>query len=258
MADLDSTPSSSTNTASSIEQDANSVKKSLRYAEELKLEGNDHFRQHQWNEALVAYQSGLGHLPKRKKKNVSESPEDLLSSTESDRDEETNDKVELAVTPDNTEAEADTDTETDRECARARAVLNANIGACFVKMSELKQAVEACSQALIDDPKYIKALQRRAASNDQIGSWASLASAQEDYNALLKLLPPNSPQIKETERNLQRLKPRLDDTQKRETAEMLDKLKGLGNSVLGKFGLSTDNFQFVPNGQGGYNMNFSR
>lgn len=46
-------------------------------------------------------------------------------------------------------------------------------------------------------------------------------------------MPPNSPQIKETERSLQRLKPRLDDTQKRETAEMLDKLKGLGNSVLG-------------------------
>ena len=24
----------------------------------------------------------------------------------------------------------------------------------------------------------------------------------------------------------------------------------------GNFGLSTDNFQFVPNGQGGYSMNF--
>ncbi|KAK0208555.1 TPR-like protein [Desarmillaria ectypa] len=254
MADLNSTPSSSIDTASSTEQETDSIEKSLRYAEELKLEGNDHFRQCRWDEALVAYKSGLGHLPKRRQKKFSEPPEDILSSTEGDQDEETNDNVEPVVASDNAEVE----TEMDRECARARAVLNANIGACFVKMGELKQAVEACSQALIDDPKYMKALQRRASSNDHIGSWASLASAQEDYNTLLKVLPPNSPQIKETERSLQRLKPRLDDAQKRETAEMLDKLKGLGNSVLGKFGLSTDNFQFVPNGQGGYNMNFSR
>ncbi|KAK0456260.1 TPR-like protein, partial [Armillaria borealis] len=230
------------------------LQKSLRYAEELKLEGNDHFRQRRWNEALVAYQSGLGHLPKRRPKNISESPEDRLSRLDEDEDGETSDPVEAVATRSNNEVE----TETDEECAKVRAVLNANIGACFVKMNELKQAVEACSEALADDPQYVKALQRRAASNDQIGSWASLTSAQEDYNALLKLLPPNSLQIKETERSLQRLKPKLDDTQKRETAEMLDKLKGLGNSVLGKFGLSTDNFQFVPNGQGGYNMNFSR
>lgn len=57
---------------------------------------------------------------------------------------------------------------------------------------------------------------------------------------------------------------------------MLGKLKGLGNSILGErdgswplfhtkfwtfvgnFGLSTDNFQFTPNGRGGYSMNFVR
>ena len=66
--------------------------------------------------------------------------------------------------------------------------------------------------------------------------------------------------------------------QEKETAEMMDKLKGLGNTILGtslpreinstiqdtviyflgKFGLSTDNFKFEPNGQGGYSMNFAR
>ena len=57
---------------------------------------------------------------------------------------------------------------------------------------------------------------------------------------------------------------------------MMAKLKDLGNTVLGmhlqkdrrftlndflrlgKFGLSTDNFKFEPNGQGGYGMNFVR
>ena len=94
---------------------------------------------------------------------------------------------------------------------------------------------------------------------------------------MLNLLPPDSPLAKETEKSLGSLKPRVEEAQKRETAEMLDKLKGVGNSVLGKwyfsdafhlfmfaflssgrFGLSTDNFKFVPNGQGGYSMNFTQ
>jgi hypothetical protein len=96
----------------------------------------------------------------------------------------------------------------------------------------------------------VKALQRRAASNDAINSWTSLSAAVEgiftvhrrypsfdclliDYTALLKLLPSSSPLFRETERSLQLLKPRTEDAQKRETAEMLDKLKGLGNSLLG-------------------------
>lgn len=28
--------------------------------------------------------------------------------------------------------------------------------------------------------------------------------------------------------------------------------------IKGNFGLSTDNFQFVPNGQGGYSVNFTK
>jgi hypothetical protein len=80
--------------------------------------------------------------------------------------------------------------------------------------------------------------------------------------------------VTETKRKLQTLKPRVEAAQKRETDEMMGKLKDLGNTVLGgetinytlhithshtgNFGLSTDNFQFVPNGQGGYSMNFVR
>jgi hypothetical protein len=103
---------------------------------------------------------------------------------------------------------------------------------------------------LLDDPAYVKALQRRAASNEKINSWSSLTSTQEgmnftpefivfytrlwvDYTTLLKLLPSSSPQIREIEISLQRLKPRVEAAQKQETAEMLGKLKGLGNTILG-------------------------
>ncbi|KAI0283303.1 hypothetical protein BGY98DRAFT_719170 [Russula aff. rugulosa BPL654] len=114
--------------------------------------------------------------------------------------------------------------------------------------------------ALQDDPSYVKALQRRAQCNEKIGSWSALSSAKEDYTKLVTLLPPSSDQVAEAKRLLRLLEPRIEEAQKRETGEMVDKLKGIGNSILGerntpklegsdteeantgRFGLSTDNF----------------
>ncbi|KAJ2914225.1 hypothetical protein MD484_g6165, partial [Candolleomyces efflorescens] len=61
---------------------------------------------------------------------------------------------------------------------------------------------------------------------------------------------------KDIEGKLRKLQPRIEAAQKEETSEMLGKLKGLGNSLLGNFGLSVDNFKLQPNGQGGYSVNF--
>jgi len=93
-------------------------------------------------------------------------------------------------------------------------------------------------------------------ANETIGSWSALSSAQEDYNALLSMLPPLSPQAAEIKRSLNSLKPRIEAAQKREMDDMTGKLKELGNSFLGNFGLSTNNFKFEQNPQGGYSMNF--
>jgi len=59
---------------------------------------------------------------------------------------------------------------------------------------------------------------------------------------LLQILPPSSPQLERIRQSLQRLKPRIEAAQKRETAEMMDKLKGLGNSLL-----SARNVRLSPN-----------
>lgn len=238
-----------------------SIQKSLDEAEELKQEGNDHFRAKRWNEALVAYQTAIGRLPKRRVPRRTANADDRKGKgrdTEESADE--GEKLELDQ---DLEGHGSTDSATDerplsKECAKARSVLYSNVGACFVKLDDHKAVVEACTEALHDDPTYIKAIQRRAASNDKLDSWSSLTSVQEDYNTLMTLLPPSSAQVAEIQRNLQLLKPRIETAQKRETGEMMDQLKGLGNSLLGNFGLSTDNFQFTPNGQGGYSMNFVR
>ncbi|KIM48022.1 hypothetical protein M413DRAFT_439716 [Hebeloma cylindrosporum] len=228
----------------------------LDIANERKQEGNDCFRAGKWNEALTAYRSALNSLPKRPTKprpDVSEQDEipGEDPSTKKGSDDE-GEKEEAVV-----DVSSPAVTESEKESVRLRSVLNANIGACFVKLGDHKEAVQACTQAILDDPTYIKALERRAASNDILNTWTSLTSVQEDYNTLLKLYTSPT-QLNETRRKLQYLKPRLEAAQKRETDEMLGKLKGLGNSILGNFGLSTDNFKFEPNGSGGYSMNFSR
>lgn len=60
-------------------------------------------------------------------------------------------------------------------------------------------------------------------------------------------------------KELAQLQPRLSAAKDKEMAEMMGKLKGLGNSLLSPFGLSTNNFNFVKDETtGNYSMNFSQ
>lgn len=232
--------------------DEQEIKNYITEADELKQEGNESFRASRWSEALVSYRTALSRLPRRQKQPPSE------SRLQDDTSDHGGARSSSSKVPTEQPEPENIPSELEAECAKARAVLNANIGACLVKLGDYSGAVESCTQSLLDDPHYIKALQRRAASNEHLDTWSSLTQAQEDYKSLLELLPPTSPQVAQTKRSLQLLEPRQQAAQKKEMAEMTDKLKSFGNSILGNFGLSTDNFKFEPNGQGGYSMNFGR
>lgn len=222
------------------------LKTLLDDAEILKQEGTEHFKAGSWAQALASYRSALGRLPKRVEK--SKAPVRPPNDDEEDDDDKEN-KPEEGEEP---------LTGLELEVVKLRSVLNANVGACHFKLGEHKDAVKACTDALSDDPKYVKALQRRASCNEQINTWTSLGQVHEDYMTLLQILPSDSPLRSSTSRALVSLKPRLEAAQKKETGEMMGKLKELGNSFLGNFGLSTDNFKFEPNGQGGYSVNFGQ
>lgn len=95
----------------------------LQTADELKTEGNEHFRGQRWNEALAQYRSALGQLPRRKEKMRPDPPplDELNSGSDKGKEKAKDEELE-DVDP------------TSAECAKARAILNANIGACFVKL----------------------------------------------------------------------------------------------------------------------------
>ncbi|KAL2856423.1 hypothetical protein BJY01DRAFT_242760 [Aspergillus pseudoustus] len=103
-----------------------------------------------------------------------------------------------------------------------------------------------------------KALMRRAKAKSELGGWANLQGAEEDYKSLAAMdnLPPDDRRI--VQRALRELPERIKKARENEMAEMMGKLKDLGNGILKPFGLSTDNFNFVQDPKtGGYSMNFS-
>lgn len=108
----------------------------------------------------------------------------------------------------------------------------------------------------------IKLLMRRAKAKTSLGGWSSLQGADEDYRILLS--PTMLPCLSPTDRRIvteeaRKLTPRLNEAKEKEMTEMMDKLKGLGNSILKPFGLSTENFQFTKDEKsGGYSMNFDQ
>ncbi|KAM0692350.1 hypothetical protein Q7P36_008551 [Cladosporium allicinum] len=108
----------------------------------------------------------------------------------------------------------------------------------------------------------VKMLMRRAKAKTELGGWSNLQAADEDYRVLLApvMLPALSPTDKRSvETNARALGPRLKQAKEQEMAEMMGKLKGLGNTFLKPFGLSTENFKFEQDAKtGGYSMNFDQ
>ncbi|KIO31886.1 hypothetical protein M407DRAFT_121785 [Tulasnella calospora MUT 4182] len=239
----------------------------LKRGDELKSQGNDCFRKSDWDGAIRLYTQALKTVPLRPRehgkggnKPAGLSDEDV---DEEDAEGQNDDTTDKAKGKEKAKAEEEPEmpkelTPLEKEVATARSVLNANLAACYVKQGKHDEAVRLCTEALADDPNYVKALHRRATANEALGTWTSLGDAEKDYKHLLELLPPSDPLRTSSTRALRSLPERIEVQKKKETDEMMGKLKDLGNSVLGKFGLSTDNFKFSPNGQGGYSMNFVR
>ena len=134
------------------------------------------------------------------------------------------------------------------ECA----AFYANRAACFHKKGSHQCVVEDCTAALKIQPDYTKALVRRCMAREALGE---MHEALEDAKRAKELDP--------TSREMQQAIPRLEKLSaaklEEQKEEMLGKLKDLGNSVLGRWGMSLDNFKAEkdPN-TGSYNISFSQ
>ncbi|KAG8781086.1 hypothetical protein FRC19_010142 [Serendipita sp. 401] len=253
------------------DKEKEAIRKAIKDAAEMKDEGNKFFSEKNWTSAITAYKQGLSYLPLAPPKARAHA-----TTEQGDQGSNTNDGS-LNKEQDNVKKEEETpgtmgnrplspsphqtmmtaaDPPFKKECSEARVILYANIAACELKLEAWEATVSAATSALDENPHHTKSLWRRAKANEAIDSWSSLTAAQNDYTMLKEIVGPSDPLHRDAVSALKALEPRIEIVRKRDTDKMMGQLKDVGNSVLGWFGLSTDNFQMTPNGEGGYSMNF--
>jgi len=163
--------------------------------------------------------------------------------------------------------------------AQNLATYHCNAAACLSYMSRWEDCRAECDVAIAYDESYLKAYVRRAKAREQclsvagdgLAGWASgsgeesglkeetgdIDGALADIKKAVELCSDKKQtnQLKKEEARLQKLVDAKMDKLKTET---MGKLKDLGNSILGNFGLSMDNFATVqdPN-TGGYSISFN-
>lgn len=223
----------------------------------LKAQANQKFAAKDYDTALSIYLDVLSQLPARESDpSTTDDPQQEQDQNDASEAEQELSETNAASTSQSPPAAPET--EEQEQIRLFRSVIYANIAATHLRLEQHRDAVKACNQSLLDQPNYVKALYRRAQANEHIGGWSGLSSALEDHKLLLTLpdLPPSTkPEIVES---IKRLEPKAQQAAEKEKDEMISKLKGLGDSILGNFGLSTNNFKFTQQPGGGYSMNFVR
>lgn len=130
-------------------------------------------------------------------------------------------------------------------------ILNCNKGICFNKLHDYDKALDSFKEALKYDKNYSKALCNKMLL---LNKKEEYLEAYEDFKRLKTL----DYKLWENYRHMESgLSYNAEIQKKKMTDEMLGKLKDMGNSILGKFGLSLNNFQMTPNGQGGYSIQYN-
>ncbi|GMH13788.1 hypothetical protein Nepgr_015629 [Nepenthes gracilis] len=133
-----------------------------------------------------------------------------------------------------------------------RSICHSNRAICYLKLGNYEETIKECTKALEPNPAYIKALVRRAEAYEKLERFEE---AITDMKKILELDPSND----QARRAIVRLEPLAREKMEKMKEEMIGKLKDMGNSLLGRFGMSIDNFKAVkdPN-TGSYSISFQR
>lgn len=117
------------------------------------------------------------------------------------------------------------------------AVFLGNRAAAYFNLDEFTLVVEDCTLALEAKEDYVKVLARRMQALERL---ERTDEALQDARRIQEL-DPAWPKIAPT---VARLEKESADKMEKMKEEALGKLKDIGNSILGNFGMSLDNFKF--------------
>src|SRR5690606_31731716 len=128
---------------------------------QLKLKGNDYFRQGNYKESLQCYSLALALLPS---KNLSDNQQSNQDTIQNGR---------RVLSPIDIE----------------RVLLHANRAAAFLKMESFKEAAAEATLSLQIEPRHVKSLYRRGQANEYLKNYNE---ARRDYAAALALSPTST------------------------------------------------------------------
>ncbi|GMT02367.1 hypothetical protein PENTCL1PPCAC_24541, partial [Pristionchus entomophagus] len=138
------------------------------------------------------------------------------------------------------------------EVLQMRAVLLSNLAAARIKQENWASAVAAATLAIDSGAvQNEKAIERRA------HAYSNMENKEDDALSDYKTLLEKCPDRRDVVDKIRELEVQIAARNERIKDEMIDKMKQFGNFFLKPFGLSTDSFQMVPNGEGGYSVKMS-
>lgn len=228
----------------------------LAVANNYKEQGNDEFGRRNWSEAFVLYTKAIEATPGhptgaelKHEQEVWEEEQNRLARQrllDNDKQRKDNDKQPVSTPPPEFAPSAT------HPHAEKLAVFHANRAATSMQLEHYEEAVDDCDKAILLHPQYVKAFIRRSTAWEKLDQ---TDKALRDAQKALQL-DPRHPTLPATVKRLTKVEEERLEKLKEET---LGKLKDLGNTILGNFGLSLDNFkaQQDPN-TGSYSISFQQ
>lgn len=222
-------------------------------SEEWKKKGNDNFKQGAYLEAYDMYTEAIQACPsmtgnellKEKAKHEEQQHVEAMEAHRKSMDEPT-DKKDEKESPKPQPYKPPMHVYGDK-----LATYHSNRAAVCLHLDQYQDAIRDCDIAILLNPSYTKAFMRRSTAYEQT---ERTEEALQDAKAAQQLDPTN-PNIRKTVARLQKIE---DERLEELKAETMGKLKDLGNSILGNFGLSLDNFNAVQGPDGSYSVNFNQ
>jgi len=212
---------------------------------EWKKKGNDFFREKNYHEAIVTYSRGLDI---RTEKEEEEAAQDSTIEKEAAQDGtvEKEDEWEDPSAEEKPSAEEEPSAE-DISIKLMRSQLFSNRAACFLSLKDWHMAIKDSTEALKLEPNYVKALTRRGTAHEALDKYEE---ALKDFKRVMELEPRNFAVLKK----IPGLEKKRKEEFEKQKEEMITKLKGMGNWVLNKFGMSVDDFEAKQGPDGSWSV----
>ena len=118
-----------------------------------------------------------------------------------------------------------------------RATFHNNKAAAHFMLKQWEDVIEETTYAIELKKDFVKALHRRARAYEKL---EQLTEARADFKAVFDLSPSA-----ELQRKIAELDKEIEKKFEKQKEEILSMAKSLGNTILGKFGMSLDDFKAV-------------